>query len=163
MQGEKKYSKSLHATEPLISSGGLLAYLARMQTLHLPMSFLPKNRGDSLPIVGLTVCCHWVSFCHDFVFVINSLGSTDSTESFKRGSGKYGSFRKRPTKDDVVIYSFEFEECVLAAYNSEPVECTLHGRLELRELAPDAVRVYTTKIYIYIRLYCQCFCLINFV
>lgn len=48
-----------------------------------------------------------------------------------------------------MIYSFEFEECVLAAYNSEPVECTLHGRLELKELAPDAVRVYTTKIYIY--------------
>lgn len=56
-----------------------------------------------------------------------------------------------------MIYSFEFEECVLAAYNSEPVECTLHGQLELKELAPDAVRVYTTKIYIYIRLYCQCF------
>ena len=76
-----------------------------------------------------------------FVFVCNSSGSTDSTESFKRGSGKYGSFRKRPTKDDVVIYSFEFEECVLAAYNSEPVECTVHGQLELKELAPDAVRV----------------------
>ena len=82
-----------------------------------------------------------MSFCYDFVFVSNSSGSTDSTGSFKRGSGKYGSFRKRPTKDDVVIYSFEFEECVLAAYNSEPVECTLHGQLELKELAPDAVRI----------------------
>ena len=39
----------------------------------------------------------------------------------------------------MVIYSFEFEECVLAAYNSEPVECTVHGQLELKELAPDAV------------------------
>jgi len=65
--------------------------------------------------------------------------STDSAESFNRGSCKYGSFRKRPTKDDVVIYSFEFEECVLAAYNSEPVECTVHGQLELKELAPDAM------------------------
>ena len=98
-----------------------------------------------------------MSFCHDFVVVFNSPGSTDSTESFKRGSGKYGSFRKRPTKDDVVIYSFEFEECVLAAYNSEPVECTVHGQLELRELAPDAVRVlkpcnfYSLPPKIYIR------------
>lgn len=80
-------------------------------------------------------------FLYDFVVVFNSPGSTDSTESFKRGSGKYGSLRKRPTKDDVVIYSFEFEECVLAAYNSAPVECTVHGQLELRELAPDAVRI----------------------
>ena len=41
----------------------------------------------------------------------------------------------------MVIYSFEFEESVLAAYNSEPVECTVHGQLELKELAPDAVSV----------------------
>ena len=68
-------------------------------------------------------------------------GSTDSAGSFQRGSGKYGSLRKRPTKDDMVIYSFEFEECVLAAYNSEPVECTVHGQLDLKELAPDAVSV----------------------
>ena len=40
-----------------------------------------------------------------------------------------------------MIYSFEFEECVLAAYNSEPVECTVHGQLDLKELAPDAVSV----------------------
>lgn len=69
----------------------------------------------------------------------NKAGSTDSAESFQRGSGKYGSFRKRPTEDDTIIYSFEFEECVLAAYNTEPVECTLHGQLDLKELAPDAM------------------------
>lgn len=69
----------------------------------------------------------------------NEAGSTDSAESFQRGSGKYGSFRKRPTENDAIIYSFEFEECVLAAYNTEPVECTVHGQLDIKELAPDAM------------------------
>jgi len=52
----------------------------------------------------------------------------------------------------MVIYSFEFEECVLTAYNSEPVECTVHGQLELKELAPDAVRVLKLFRFLYIRL-----------
>ncbi|XP_068698664.1 leucine-rich repeat serine/threonine-protein kinase 1-like [Montipora capricornis] len=66
-------------------------------------------------------------------------GSTDSAGSFQRGSGKYGSLRKRPSSDDLVIYSFEFEECVLAAYNTEPLECAVHGQLELKEIAPDVM------------------------
>jgi len=64
-------------------------------------------------------------------------GSMDSTGSFQRGSDKYGSFRQHHDKDDLVIYSFEFEECVLAVYNSEPIECNVHGQLDLKELAPD--------------------------
>ena len=63
----------------------------------------------------------------------------DSTGSFQRGSDKYGSFRQHHDKDDLVIYSFEFEECVLAVYNSEPIECNVHGQLDLKELAPDIV------------------------
>lgn len=86
------------------------------------------------------VLCLISFFCFPY-----SAGSTDSAESFQRGSGKYGSFRKRPTEDDTIIYSFEFEECVLAAYNTEPVECTLHGQLDLKELAPDAVSVFDTR------------------
>ena len=49
-----------------------------------------------------------------------------------------------------MIYSFEFEECVLAAYNTEPVECAVHGPLELRELAPDAVSILSgTEMFHY--------------
>lgn len=46
----------------------------------------------------------------------------------------------------MVIYSFEFEECVLAAYNTDPVECNMHGPLELRELAPDAVSIKVLEV-----------------
>ena len=68
----------------------------------------------------------------------------DSTGSFQRGSDKYESFRQHHEKDDLVIYSFEFEECVLAVYNSEPIECSVHGQLDLKELAPDIVSLSET-------------------
>ena len=66
-------------------------------------------------------------------------GSTDSASSFRRG-GKYGSFRSRkPTEDDVVLYAYEFEECVLHSYTSELLECPQHGQLSLHDIAPDVV------------------------
>ena len=82
---------------------------------------------------------HMLVLSRNVLSFLVSLGSTDSAGSFQRGSGKYGSLRKRPSSDDLVIYSFEFEECVLAAYNTEPLECAVHGQLELKEIAPDVV------------------------
>ncbi|KAK3754845.1 hypothetical protein QZH41_011322 [Actinostola sp. cb2023] len=67
-----------------------------------------------------------------------SKGSTESTSSFNR-SGRYGSFRRRPTENDKLIYAFEFEECVLCAYNGEPIKCAEHGQLNLKEIAPDVM------------------------
>ena len=64
---------------------------------------------------------------------MGSLGS-----GFQRSSN-YGSFRRRPTKEDKVIYAFEFEECVLRAYLSEPMVCKEHGQLQIGDIAPDAV------------------------
>ena len=69
-------------------------------------------------------------------------GSTESVGSAGSGfqrSGNYGSFRRRPTGEDRVIYGFEFEELVQRSYFSKPIVCKEHGELPIRELAPDAV------------------------
>ncbi|XP_048577768.1 leucine-rich repeat serine/threonine-protein kinase 1 isoform X2 [Nematostella vectensis] len=67
-----------------------------------------------------------------------SRGSTDSSSSFRRG-GRYGSLRRRPTEHDKVIYAFEFDECVMCAYNTESMACKEHGEMDLREITPDVM------------------------
>ena len=104
-----------------------------------------KAPYESLEQARKTHCCPW----YHLLFILFqshflSTGSNDSTTNNlnNRESRQYGSAtRPRPTQGETVVYSFEFEDCVLAAYRSQPVECTVHGRLELRELAPDAVSI----------------------
>lgn len=124
---------------PSVPATAIAIFAIRIQEETFSVFCFSLTRWRYSPTNGVFPFISQSLFMTFLLSFFHSPGSTDSTESFKRGSCKYGSFRKRPTKDDMVIYSFEFEECVLAAYNTEPVECTVHGQLDLKELAPDAV------------------------